>query len=358
MTVETQSRWALVALATIAVFAALWFAKPVFAPLALAFMVAVMLSPLSDFWQRIGVPVIVGSLLSLALGLAFLTVLIVALQPLAASVYEQAPRIRWELRDTVATIQNMMQGLDEMSEEVNQAISPDGGGASDSATDTKGVEMPQLSDALFLAPAFAGQVMVFAGGLYFFLLCRHDVYRWLAKFARGADEATVRTFREADRLVARYSLTITLINTVFGFAVGVALQLVGMPGAIVWAFVAAIMNFIMYLGPAIVAIALAVAGTVAFDGPYSFVPAIVFVSLNVCEGQFITPMLIGHHLKVNPLLVFLSLCLWLWMWGPIGGIVAIPILVWVIAVTKGLGLHRTVADPATEQEMSFILESR
>ena len=186
-------------------------------------------------------------------------------------------------------------------------------------------------------------MLIFAGGLYFFLLCRTDVYQWLAKFARVPTETAVRTFREADRLVARYSLTITLINAVFGVAVGVALQLVGMPGAILWAFVAALMNFIMYLGPAIVALALAIAGTITFDGVYSFVPAAVFVGLNVLEGQFITPSLVGHRMRVNPLLVFLSLCLWLWLWGPIGGIVAIPLLVWIIAVTNGIGLIKNEA---------------
>jgi len=355
VTVETLSRWALIALATIAIFAALWLAKSVFAPLALAFVIAVMLSPLSDFWNRLGVPVIIGSLFSLSLGLAVLTALVLALEPLAANVYEKAPRIKWELRESLTGLQDAMRGLDEVSEEVNKVISPEDPEKADADGEEAGVEMPRLSDALFLAPAILGQVMVFAGGLYFFLLCRQDVYRWLAKFSRGTDDATVQGFRKADRLVSRYWLTITMINAGFGIAVAIALQLIGMPGALMWAFVAALMNFVMYLGPVIVAVALTVAGTVVFDGFYSFMPAAIFVTLNVMEGQFVTPSLVGHLMRVNPLLVFLSLCLWLWLWGPIGGIVAIPLLVWAIAVSNGLSAGQSALTDSEEPPPSLIL---
>lgn len=357
MTVETLSRWALIALAAIAIVAALWLAKSVLAPLALAFVIAVMLSPLSDFWNRLGVPVIIGSLFSLSLGLTVLTTSVLALEPLAANVYEKAPRIKWELRETLTSLQIAMRGLDEVSEEVNQVISPEDPEKADGDGDGEeaGFEMPRLSEALFLAPAILGQVMVFAGGLYFFLLCRQDVYRWLAKFSRGTDDATVQGFRKADRLVARYWLTITMINAGFGIAVAIALQLIGMPGALMWAFVAALMNFVMYLGPVIVAVALIVAGTVVFDGFYSIMPAAIFVTLNVIEGQFVTPSLVGHLMRVNPLLVFLSLCLWLWLWGPIGGIVAIPLLVWAIAVSHGLSAGQSAQNGSEDLPPSLIL---
>ncbi len=346
MQLDPISRWALIILATIGIFAALWAAQPVLAPVALAFMFAVMLTPLSDFWHKLGLPVLVSSLLSLLLGLGVVVLLVLSLEPVAVNLYEQAPRIRWELRDAVSGLQGMIQGLDEVSEEVSEAISPDGEAGAEGDSEKKETEIPQVSDALFLAPAIAGQVMVFAGGLYFFLLCREDVYRWLAQFTRGADEATLRVFRSADNTVSRYLLAISVINAAFGVAVGVSMHIIGMPGAVLWGFVAALMNFIVYLGPALVAIALALAGTVVFDGPYSFAAVAAFVGLNVIEGQFATPTLLGRHMRVNPLLVFLSLCFWLWLWGPIGGIVAIPLLVWTLAVGKGLGLDIALAGPA------------
>ena len=83
-------------------------------------------------------------------------------------------------------------------------------------------------------------------------------------------------------------------------------------------------------GPALVAAALLLAGLLSFDGLAGLAPAALFVSMNAIEGQFVTPALVGRHMHVNPLLVFLSLVFWLWLWGPIGGIVAIPVLVWTL----------------------------
>lgn len=354
MSVDNQIRWALVVLATLAVFAALWVGKPLFAPLALAFVLTLILSPLSDFWERLGIPIILSSLLNMILGLALLIGLGISLQPLAAEVYEQAPRIKSELRSGLSSLQNMVQGFDDVSDEVKRAITPDDEEVSEDADDDETVALPQMSELLFLAPAIAGQILIFAGGLYFFLLCRSSVYQWLASFSGRSDVAAIRVFHRADHLVARYSITIALINTVFGVAVGIALQLIGMPGAIVWAFVGAIMNFVMYLGPAIVAVALVVAGHLVFDGLYSFFPAAAFVTLNAIEGQFVTPTLVGRHLHVNPLLVFLSLCVWLWLWGPIGGIVAIPLLVWALAVTKGLGESDATTDDRPQAPATLI----
>jgi predicted PurR-regulated permease PerM len=97
------------------------------------------------------------------------------------------------------------------------------------------------------------------------------------------------------------------------------------------------MNFILYLGPACVAVALLVAGIVVFDGPTVLLPPALFVGLNLLEGQFVTPMLVGRHMSVNPLLVFLSLVFWLWLWGPLGGFIAIPLLIWSLAIAGQLG---------------------
>ncbi|MCB1350834.1 MAG: AI-2E family transporter, partial [Maritimibacter sp.] len=70
------------------------------------------------------------------------------------------------------------------------------------------------------------------------------------------------------------------------------LSLIGLPAAPLWGVVAALANFVLYLGPAVVAAALLVAGTVVFDGAESFLPAAVFVGLNAMEGQFVTPTLL------------------------------------------------------------------
>ena len=148
--------------------------------------------------------------------------------------------------------------------------------------------------------------------------------------------------------MSRYFLTILLINAAFGVIVAGAMAIVGMPWPMTWGIVAFLLNFILYLGPIFMAGCLVVAGSMTFTGPEAFLPATVYVALNATEGQFVTPSLVGRSLHVNPLLVFLSLVLWLWLWGPLGGFVAIPLLIWLIAVTTGFKGDREAIDEPVE----------
>ncbi len=140
----------------------------------------------------------------------------------------------------------------------------------------------------------------------------------------------------ADRLVSRYFLTITMINAALGTGVALMLTGLGLPGAAQWGLLAFFANFVVYLGPAVFAGAMVLAGTAAFDGPTALAPAAFYLFLNFTEGQFITPSLVGQTMQINPLAVFLSVIFGLWLWGAAGGIVAIPLLVWILFL-NGLG---------------------
>ncbi|TCS67399.1 AI-2E family transporter [Primorskyibacter sedentarius] len=332
-----RQHWQLTILAAVAVISALYFAKPVFAPFVLAFVFAVVLTPISDFWLRTGLPATASSLMTLALCVLVIVVLAVALEPVVNGLYTEWPGIRAGMQEMVWNIRSVLRDIDDVSREVTDALAPTAAqGAGGDAVDEASKSLPSLSELMFMAPALLGQVMIFLGALYFLLLCRSDVYRWLGKLSTVNSKAAALKFYEADRVVARYSLTITIINVCYAVCVALVFKVIGMPGYMIWGVAAGVLNFVVYLGPALVATAALVAGTAVFDGGMSFVPAGAYLILNVIEAQFVTPTLVGRQTNVNPLLVFLSLCLFLWLWGPIGGVVAIPILVWFIAVYDGL----------------------
>ncbi|SMC85493.1 AI-2E family transporter [Primorskyibacter flagellatus] len=332
-----RQHWQLTILAAVAVIAALYFAKPVFAPFTLAFVFAIVLTPISDFWQRTGLPATASSLMTLFLCVLVIVVLAVLLEPVANGLYEKWPSIRGGMREMVWSLRGLLRDIDDVSREVTGALGSNSTGeAGGDAVDEASKSFPSLTELMFLAPALLGQVMIFLGALYFLLLCRSDVYRWLGKLSTVNSKAAALKFYEADRLVARYSLTITIINVCYAVCVALVFKLIGMPGYIIWGAVAGLLNFVVYLGPALVATAALIAGPAVFTGGMAFVPAAAYVGLNLIEAQFVTPTLVGRQMNVNPLLVFLSLCLFLWLWGPLGGIVAIPLLVWFIAVYDGL----------------------
>lgn len=185
-------------------------------------------------------------------------------------------------------------------------------------------------------PSFGAQVLVFVGILYFFLLTRVDLYRFAAEKSRSL---TYEVLCKAEGQVSRYFFTVTTINAIFGASVAMMLIALGMPNAIYWGLAAFLVNFVLYLGPIAFAITLLIAGLIVYDGPITMAPAVLYLSMNMIEGQFVTPSLVGRHMSVNPLLVFVALLFFLWLWGPLGGIIAIPLLAWARQVNRALQLE-------------------
>ncbi|MFC7705282.1 AI-2E family transporter [Plastorhodobacter daqingensis] len=341
MTLPQASRYATIVLAIIAFFVALNFGRSVFAPLTLAIVVGIVLSPIASGINRLGVPRALGALIGLMIILSVLGGLLILLEPMISMALQQAPRLWFELSDIVTSLQRGMAELDSVSEELARAFNGEDNGESSEES----FSLPRLTDALLLAPAVASQMMIFVGALFFFLLSRTDIYEWAGRMSAAADPAPaplpvgytgplhLRLMR-AEKRVSRYFLTITVINTVFGITVTLFFMLFGIPMALMWGVVALLLNFIPYLGPLILAATLLLSGIVMFEGAERFLPITVYVALNIIEGQFVTPTLVGQHLAVNPLAVFLSLVFWLWLWGPLGGFVAIPLLVWMVALAE------------------------
>ena len=334
MSNESQRRWAMILVAVLAAIVALKFSHPVLAPLSLAFVVSVLLTPIRDFWCRFGVGLSGASVLTAFGALFVFGIIAVLLQPALQNLVDQWPSMKAELGSALTDLRQWVREFYNLQEEVMDAISPDGSAGGDaSATATSA--MPSLTDAALAAPQVAGQVLVFIGGVFFFLLCRADMYVWLAKFLnRNTDDAgwTEDDFTRADKTVSSYFATVAAINMAFGAAVAVALTVIGLPGAIIWGIVAALTNFVVYLGAAVTAALLLLAGTVSFDGWAVALPLAAFLALNFIEGQFVTPAIVGKRMDLNPLMVFVALTFSVWLWGAIGGIVAIPLIVWVMAL--------------------------
>lgn len=322
-------------LAILASIAALDLASSMLEPVVFALVVGVVLSPFARRIDRLGAPSALSAFVTLAMSLAVLVFLAVLAEPVVSDAIDRAPYIRAEVRGLLTSLQDVSRGVDEMSEEVASALNDE-----TAKPETKPVEVPKLRDALIYAPGFLGQLMVFVGTLYFFLLARRDVYAWIGASSLSLDADAMI---EAERRVSRYFLTITVINGVFALLVTAVLLALGMPYAALWGFAAFLSNFVLYLGPAVFAAALVLGGMVSFSGPISFVPVTAYVLLNMMEGQFVTPALVGRQMAVNPLLVFLSLVFWLWLWGPIGGIIAIPLLVWAIAIHERITKGQTIS---------------
>ncbi|ARE84532.1 MULTISPECIES: AI-2E family transporter [Roseovarius] len=324
-------RMAVIVIALILSFAALKIGGDIFAPMTLAIVTGVMLAPVTDVFERIGFSTGLAASTVLILGVSAIGILAILAEPVIWQIAEELPRIQYELRSIIAEFSNLIRGLQEINREVEAAL----GAAPTPAKDAgEGGSLPSITSALFMAPLVLAQALVFCGTLFFFLLTRKGMYAWLSLWIGTPDDTAdiLRRFTNAERLVARYFLAISSINAGLGAALGGALLLINLPGPFVWAMVAALLNFVLYVGPMTVTAGLLVAGIVAFDDLMVLAPPAIFLALNMLEAQFATPALVGRHISVNPLLIFVSLVFWLWLWGPIGGIIAIPVLVIALAL--------------------------
>jgi predicted PurR-regulated permease PerM len=153
--------------------------------------------------------------------------------------------------------------------------------------------------------------------------------RMTAAFASDLESAHILTCIEKVRSeVGRFYVTAALINVGLGLATALAMQLCGMPNPLLWGTVAAVLNFIPYVGPTTTLLVLLAVAIISFDAPGRIIAVgASFLGLATLEGQFIQPLLVGRRLDLNPMLVFLALWFGGLFWGIAGIILATPALV-------------------------------
>lgn len=246
---------------------------------------------MSDLVDRIGVHRALGAPISILFAGVMVTAIVLFAEPKVSYAIRRTPRITSELSTVLNGLQGVIRGIDGVSEKVSEAIDEDADGPPPEEPEKQPVRFPGGIAAQSLAPSFAAHVLISVGAFFFFLISRHEIYELIARRRDGVAEAPIaRTLEEAERLVARYFL-ITVIDAVLGLVVGTAFHAIGIPGPYVWGIIAALLNYILYIGPAVFAVSALLGGLLAFDGAAATLTALVYVGINGVEGNFVTPTL-------------------------------------------------------------------
>jgi len=190
-----------------------------------------------------------------------------------------------------------------------------------------------IGGTLSLAVSAAATVIL----LYFLLASE----RWLVdRTAAAIRQPRTRALvlagvRQAQRDIGLFISTMCLINVVLGVATGLALWAIGLPNPVLWGVTTAVLACIPYLGPLLIAVLLLLAGSVTFGtGVAMLGPPAAFLLLHGLEANFISPVIMGHRLRLSPVFVFLSVMVWGWLWGVAGAFIAVPLLLALRAVCK------------------------
>ncbi len=309
----------------LAVFYTIYLTRSLLLPVVLATMLTYLLAPVVRLGSKLRLPralsaaVIVLGLLA-ALGFAFSTLV----EP-AAGWLEKAPVSFKLLQKRIRPLKDPVKKVTEASAEMEKITQVE--------TDAPAVqvkEKPMIDKLMESTPAFlAGLLTTII--LLFFMLSYEDqflrnVIRVMPTLKDKQRAANIA--RDINRHVSRYLLTITAINAGLGVCVGLAMWALGLPNPMLWGVLAALLNFVPYLGAITGIVIMGLAAVLSYP---SFAWAMVFPAtyfvLTTIEGNIVTPMILGRSFTMSPIFIIFGLLFWTWLWGIPGTLLAVPILV-------------------------------
>jgi predicted PurR-regulated permease PerM len=170
----------------------------------------------------------------------------------------------------------------------------------------------------------------------FILIQRDDLRNRLIRLAGSHDlQRTTAALDDAAGRLSRLFLNQLLINTGFGVLIGVGLWLIGIPSAVLWGILAAVLRFVPYVG-SIIAAAFPLVLAVAVDPGWSMLAwtAVLFFVAEPIVGQVVEPMVYGRSTGLSPVAVVVSATFWTALWGPIGLVLATPLTVCLVVLGR------------------------
>ena len=324
------------------VVACLYWARVILIPIALALLLAFLLSPVVGALQRVGLgrvaPVVLVVSLAVALlgGVGWIT--LVQLGNLA----HELPTYRANIRQKIADLRGAGKGtvlekFQETAKEIQREVEkPAPGEAPNQKPIPVVVQTPSVLwrlPSLFEALGTAGLVIVL---VIFMLLRRQDLRdRLIRLMGDGRLTTTTRALDDAGHRISRYLLMQSIINGTFGLALGLGLFLIGVPYAFLWGFLGAALRFIPYVGPWIAAILPIALSAAAFPGWVRPALALGLVlTLELVSNMVLEPWLYGQSAGASDVGLLVAVAFWTWLWGPIGLVLATPLTVCFVVFSK------------------------
>ena len=318
-----SARAALLVMGALALVVALALGRVILAPIALAMVVGLMFGPIADVMERRGVPAALsaGVVVLGFLGLLALAAVMFA-QPL--SYWIARGPLMWEkLQGQLANLKAPLESLGAVQDQLKSIL------GADAALTVKVQDGGPVQDVALMAPALLADVLLFLAGLYFFLATRHHIRISVLSlcFSRRMRWRSAHIFRDVELKVSRFLISAALINFGVGVATAIATYALGLPSPLLWGALAMVMNFIPYVGQAVMFVVLFAVGLGTQSGFSNIIlPVIPYATINLTADQIVFPHLVGRALTLNPFIIFVSIAFWLWVWGPMGGFIAVPTL--------------------------------
>ncbi|HTV21847.1 MAG TPA: AI-2E family transporter, partial [Polyangiaceae bacterium] len=299
--------------------------RVVFIPLTFALMLSFLLSPAVTWLEHRRLPRSVGAAIVVSVLLGAGTVTGVELANPAADWIARSPGVLQTLERKVRPWRRPVKSVSELAERVERFTQVEERKAPQEVT----LEKPGiLSTALDTVWAVAAGALVTLFALYFSLLTGDvllaRVIAWVPDLSQRRTAEVILSIQQG---MSRYLRTVFAINFTVGLAVGVAMVLFHMPNPLLWGALAMLVNFVPYVGPFVGILTVGAVALASFDDTTrALLPPLFYLALASVEGNVITPLILGRTTELDPLVIFVWLLFWGWLWGIAGAIVAVPLL--------------------------------
>ena len=336
-------------LIVLGLIAFLYFARPVVLPVVLACVAGMTLKPLIRWSSCCHIPPAVSAAVLLCFLVSALGIGFFKLGHPALTWMNEAPQHMTELRQRVQKIFPRLARFNQAAAAVNNLGATDAEKAAEQEkTPTLEVKESRGTSSIL---NWTGTFLVGVGEtlvLLYLLLASGDLF--LQKLVH-----VMPTFRDKKRAVeisheiqqniSNYLFSVSLINLGLALVVSGGLYFMGVPNAAMWGILVAILNFVPYFGPVAGVLLLAAAGLLASDSLWQgLLPPAWYLLLHLLETNFITPVLLGRRFTLNPVVIFVSLIFWMWLWGVPGALLSVPILVSIKVVCDRVPAMSSVSE--------------
>ena len=332
----------LIVLAVCAVAAIGYLARDFLIPTAGAVVLALILTPVANAFERLrlsAIPAAAASVTLLALGLAGLLAISI---PAVSNWIDQGPYLTYTMETKLEGLRKSLAVVQQVSKQVEQATAAATTPAAPAATPPEKVvvrEKSLLNDLATTTPGVLLQIG-YAGVLAFMLLAHRNTSRRQIMRIPGAFSTRVRlarVMRDINDRVGQYLFSLAVIYACVAAVATVALAVLGFPNAIVWGVLMGVAGFVPFIGsPVMIALVALVALLTFEDWPRIVAAPAALLVIHILESQFITPLFVSRRCALNTVAVFATIALLGWMWGAIGAIVAVPLLILLSTIAAHL----------------------
>jgi len=346
----TQSKlsWTVKLVSVLVVVAALYLAKGLLAPLTLAVLLSFLLSPVCGWLERRKIGRIPAVLVTASLGFTLLAAVAWMAFVQIANLAPKIPEYQTNIEARLSTVNSYAASA------INQFARSFQGLSQDLPLSDQGIDGTQArpySVRIIASPTSPIQIF---GGMFgtllegfgttgvvivlvvFFLIRREDLRdRFIHLVGQSHVTVTTQTLEDAASRISRYLSVLFFLNLTFGISVGLGLYLIGIPNASLWGISAGLFRFIPYLGPWISAAApvgLSLAISTGWEMPLFTLG--LFVGLELLNNNFLEPWLYGKNTGVSAVAVLLAAVFWMWLWGTVGLLIAMPMTVCLLVIGK------------------------